>query len=404
MTSEATSPVLPLPRAPGPGESGPGRFVIDARYVEPKPSGIGRYVEALVERLPALAPEAHFHLWTHPLRPRPVSAPNVSCRAVSAPSDGLRTLLVPRALGALGPNDVVHFPFSLLGRGLPCASVVTIHDLMWLEQPELVDGRPFVRRLREPYYRRGLRWALTRATRIIAVSEATAGRIRAIAPDSAERIRVTHNAAEAAFVPAADAAEAARAAHAIVGSGAPYYLVVGKNEPYKGHELAVRAFARAAREDELLILIQRASSSARLRKLAEELGVAKRLRFLSQVGGDELVKLLQAARGLLHPSLVEGFGIPALEAMACGCPVIGSDAAALVEVMGGAGLHAAVGDEQALARAISRLREPGMRDELVRRGLGRVKDFSWDRTAARTLEVYREAALEGVRVARVTTA
>ena len=171
-----------------------------------------------------------------------------------------------------------------------------------------------------------------------------------------------------------------------------------------GDERGVRAFARAAREDELLILIQRASSSARLRKLAEELGVAKRLRFLSQVGGDELVKLLQAARGLLHPSLVEGFGIPALEAMACGCPVIGSDAAALVEVMGGAGLHAAVGDEQALARAISRLREPGMRDDLVRRGLGRVKDFSWDRTAARTLEVYREAALEGVRVARVSTA
>jgi glycosyltransferase involved in cell wall biosynthesis len=116
---------------------------------------------------------------------------------------------------------------------------------------------------------------------------------------------------------------------------------------------------------------------------------------LSNVSGDELVCLLQAARALLHPSLVEGFGIPALEAMACGCPVIGSDTAALLEVMGGAGLHAAVGDEHALAQAITRLRDNGLRDELVRRGLLRVKEFSWERTAEATLAVYREAADEG---------
>jgi glycosyltransferase involved in cell wall biosynthesis len=386
MTSEASSL----------DDSAP-RYVIDARYVEPKPSGIGRYVEALVERMPTLAPNALFQLWTHPQRPRPVSAPNVSCTPVTAPSDGLRTLLLPRVLGHLAASDVVHFPFSVLGRGLPCASVVTIHDLMWLEQPELVDGRPFLRRMRQPYYRRGLHWALTRATRIIAVSEATAQRIRAVAPENAWRVRVTHNAAEAVFVPALDPNQALRAAHGIIGSAAPYYLVVGKNEPYKGHELAVRAFARAAREDELLVLIQRASNSTRLRQLAQELGVAKRLRFLDSVDGEQLLTLLQSAHALLHPSIVEGFGIPALEAMACGCPVLGSDTPALVEVMGGAGLHAAVGDEQALARAMARLREPGTRDELVRRGLLRVKEFSWERTAAATLDVYREAASEGVR-------
>jgi glycosyltransferase involved in cell wall biosynthesis len=382
------------PRSPDPAAP---RIVIDARYVEPKPSGIGRYVEALVERVPGLAPEQQFHLWTHPQRPRPVSFPNVSCSPVAAPSDGLRTLLAPRVLGRLTPHDVVHFPFSVLGRGLPCPSVVTIHDLMWLEQPELVDGRPLMRRIRQPYYRRGLRWALTRATRIIAVSEATAQRIRAVAPEAAERVRVTHNAAEAVFTPPAHLSEATHAAHAIIGSSAPYYLVVGKNEPYKGHELALRAFARVARDDELLVLIQRASSSTRLRELGQQLGIGKRLRFLSSVDGEELITLLQAAHALVHPSVVEGFGIPALEAMACGCPVVGSDTAALVEVMGGAGLHAAVGDEQALAQAMTRLREPATRSELVRRGLQRAKEFSWERTAAATLEVYREAALAGAR-------
>ncbi len=371
------------------------RFVIDARYVEPKPSGIGRYVQALVERLPGLDPSAHFHLWTHPERPRPVSFENVTCTPVSAPSDGLRTLLVPSRLGQLGPSDVVHFPFSLLGRGLPCASVVTMHDLMWLEQPELVDGRPFVRRVRAHYYQRGMRWALRHATRLIAVSEATASRMRAVAPESAERIRVTHNAADALFAPASDLSTTARAAAAVVGSLAPYYLVVGKNEPYKGHEVAIRAFARAAATDELLVLIQRAGSGAGLRQLADQLGVGPRLRWLPAVSGSELLTLLQGARALLQPSIVEGFGIPALEAMACGCPVVASDTQALLEVMGGAGLHAAVGDDQALAQALTRLRSSGVRDDLRQRGLLRAREFSWQRTAEATLAVYREAAAEG---------
>jgi glycosyltransferase involved in cell wall biosynthesis len=383
-----------MTRARSTTETAP-RFVIDARYVEPKPSGIGRYVEALVERLPKLDQGARFHLWTHPERPRPVTFDNVTCTPVSAPSDGLRTLLVPSRLGQLGPNDVFHAPFSLLGRGLPCASVVTIHDLMWLEQPGLVDGRPFVRRVREPYYRRGVRWALRHATRLIAVSEATASRIRAIEPESADRIRVTYNAADPMFEPASDPLANARAAAAIVGSSAPYYLAVGKNEPYKGHEVAVRAFARAAGPDELLVLIQRLGNGARLRQLAEQLGVGARLRFLPAVSGGELVTLLQGARALLQPSIIEGFGIPALEAMACGCPVLASDTPALVEVMGGAGLHAAVGDDQALAHVMTRLRAGGVRDDLRQRGLLRARAFSWERTAEATLAVYREAAAEG---------
>jgi glycosyltransferase involved in cell wall biosynthesis len=376
----------------------PGRFVIDARYVEPKPSGIGRYVEALVERLPRLAPDASFELWTHPARPNPVSAPNVHGRTVAAPADGLRTLLMPQRLGRLRPHDVIHFPFSLLGRGLPCATVVTVHDLMWLEQPELVEGRALMRQLRKPYYRRGMRWALTRATRLIAVSEATRQRMLEAAPECEARVRVTHNAADPRFAPAESASVAAERAAAVLGSRASFYLVVGKNEPYKGHEVAVKAFAQSARPDELLVLIQRASAGRGLRLLAERLNIASQLRFLPAVSGDQLVSLLQAARALLQPSIVEGFGIPALEAMACGCPVVASDTPALAEVLAGAGLQARVGDSAAFADAITRLRAPGAEAELRARGLARARDFSWERTARQTLAVYREAAAEGPRL------
>ncbi len=160
--------------------------------------------------------------------------------------------------------------------------------------------------------------------------------------------------------------------------------------------MAIRAFARAAAPDELLVLIQRAGSGSHMRKLAEQLGVGARVRFLPAISGTELVTLLQG-RALLQPSFLEGFGIPALEAMACGCPVIASDTPALVEVLGGAGLHAAIGDDEGTAQAITRLRGHGVRDDLRARGLLRAKQFSWDKTAEATLAVYREAAEAGRR-------
>ncbi len=115
------------------------RFVIDSRYVRRRPSGIGTCVEALVERLPRLAPQSQFHAWTHPERPIPPAAPNLSHTVVTATADGVGTLLWPAQLDRLEEDDVVHFPFGLLGRGIPCATVVTINDLMWYEQPELVE-------------------------------------------------------------------------------------------------------------------------------------------------------------------------------------------------------------------------------------------------------------------------
>jgi len=371
------------------------RFVIDARYVTSRPSGIGNCVAALIARLPALAPDARFHLWAHPERPVPVNAPNVTTSIVHAPADGLRTLLAPAALDRLSSGDVVHFPFSLLGRGLPCKSIVTIHDLMWLESSALVDARPLVHSVRAAFYQTGMRRALRCATRLIAVSRATADRIHAVSPESSKRVRVVHNAAGAAFQPPADLSEASRQAARLIGSAAPYYLVVGKNEPYKAHQLVLQAFAREARDDELLVLVQRTRSGAGLSRLAQELGIAHRLRWLPTLTELELVTVVQAARALLQPSLVEGFGIPVLEAMAAGCPVIASDTPALVEVLGGAGLHAAVGDTASLAAAINRLRSGSLRDELRLRGLERARAFSWDRAAEQTLEVYREAAASG---------
>ena len=345
--------------------------------------------------MPTLAHDSRFRLWTHPDNPEPVTGANVSCFVVPATADGVRTLFRPASLDELAPDDVVHFPFSLLGRGLPCGTVVTIHDLMWLEHSEKVDARPLLRRVRARYYQRGMRYALANATRLIAVSQTTADRMIAVAPECKGRLRVIHNAAGPAFVAAADLAAAARSAAALIGSDAPYYLVVGKNEPYKGHQFALEAFARGSAPGELLVLVQRTRRGTGLDQLAQKLGIAHRLHWLPTLSEPELVTVLQGARALLQPSLMEGFGIPALEAMASGCPVIASDTPALVEVLGGAGLHAKVGDSAALAAAMSKLRDGELRTELRQRGLERARAFSWDAAAAATLEVYRDAAAVG---------
>lgn len=378
------------------------RFVVDARYARLQPSGIGSYVKALAERLPSLAPDLHFRYWAHPSIPEPASGPNVVCVVVPALADGLRTLFAPSTLDRLEQDDVLHMPASMLGRGLSCTSVVTVMDLMWLEQPELVDKRPAIRRVRQRFYQAGMRRALAQATRIMTISEATAARVRAQAPGSAGRVRVTHLAASAIFAPPSSLDAARAEAARILGTDAPFYLVVGKNEPYKAHQIAVEAFARSAGPREVLVLVQRTSKRRGLGGLAVRLGIADRLRWLPGLPLDQMIVLLQAARALLQPSLVEGFGLPALEAMSCGCPVVASDTPALVEVVGGAGLHAAVGDVSAFAAALRRLNDGSLGDELRARGLERAKAFDWNTTARQTLEVLREAAAEGPRDARVS--
>jgi glycosyltransferase involved in cell wall biosynthesis len=127
------------------------------------------------------------------------------------------------------------------------------------------------------------------------------------------------------------------------------------------------------------------------RALGRRLGVADRVVVLSGVSGDDLVALLRGARALVQFSRDEGFGMPALEALACGTPVIASRIPALTEVLGDAALHVPL--DGSLPRALERVAaSPALREELSARGLERARAFSWDKSAALHLEVYREAA------------
>jgi len=380
-------------RAPPSRSTNSLRVAIDARYVREKPSGIGAYVHALVDRLPDLAHSDHFLFWAHPLAPRPLSrAANTSAVTIRAGPTAPWTVIWPQCYASFTDVDVFHSPHNTMPRGLPCASVVTVHDVMAIERPDLhLQGLERV--VKSVYFRQAIWRALRQATRLVAQSKATADRICMLLPEAAARLTVIWSASDACFRPPEDLAVAKERAACLSGAESPYLLVIGSNTPSKRHDLAIAAFANAVPRPWRLVLVQSRKARDGLVGLANRLHVADRIVWLDTVAREDLVTLIQAAGGLIQPSIYEGFGLPVLEAMACGCPVVASDIAPLREITAGAAVLFPAGDLDGLASALRDfVRSTGLRQSLGEQGLSRAQDFSWDHCARETLKVYRDAA------------
>ena len=181
-----------------------------------------------------------------------------------------------------------------------------------------------------------------------------------------------------------------------------YILHVGTIEPRKNLSTLVRAYARLRREHRLTPELVLAGEPGWMYqptvRLVEELGLRNSVHFIGRVPAAELPAVYSAADLLVFPSLYEGFGLPPLEAMTCGTPVVASNVSSLPEVVGDAGLLVDPRDETALAEAMFRaLTDTDLRQQMRERGLQRAKGFSWERCARETLAVYAEAIkLQGV--------
>ncbi|MGE3178952.1 MAG: glycosyltransferase family 4 protein [Vicinamibacterales bacterium] len=371
------------------------QIAIDARYIREKPSGIGTYVQALVERLPQLAPSERFLFWAHPLAKRPLSpAPNTHDVVVQPGPNSPLPIWWPARYVPFDGVDVFHSPHNLLPRAVPVASVVTVHDVMAIERPDLhLHG--LERLAKSTYYPQGVWRALREATRIIAPTEDAARRICGLHGPARARLRVILEAADPVFRPAADPAAALSRARILTGSTDPYLLVVGANSATKRHADAVAAFVRVP-PPWRLVLLQRQGADNRLARLARGSGVGDRIVWIPRVDRADVVALMQAAGALVQPSIYEGFGLPVIEAMACGCPVVCSDIPVFREVTGGRALFAPPMNVVELGAAMARAAaSDALRHDLAASGLERASQLSWDRCAAETLAVYREAASVG---------
>ncbi|MGN6757024.1 MAG: glycosyltransferase family 4 protein [Thermomicrobiales bacterium] len=279
--------------------------------------------------------------------------------------------------------DLWHGPVNVLPLALPCPGVVTIHDLAFLAYAGAHGAG-----------RRGYLSALTalsarRAARIIAVSSFTRDEIVRRLGVSPAKVTVVPNAADSAFQPLpADEVRRFRAAQRLPDQ---MILAVGTLEPRKNLTGLLDAFARLApRTDaELVIAGGKGWLYDPVFARVEALGLAGRVRFTDYIPDADLPLWYNAAEAFVYPSLYEGFGLPPLEALACGTPTVTSDQSSLPEVVGDAALVVDMRDPEALAAALARLlAEPALRAELRQRGPRRAAGFSWARTAAATRAVY----------------
>ena len=281
---------------------------------------------------------------------------------------------VPRAEQLIGRVDVVH-SLDLVPPPTRHPLVVTVHDTVTAELPGLHGRRAARMQL-------GQRAALDRAAAILAVSQSTADSLIAAGIDP-ERIRVTPN----------GLAQLPAPSRAMPVATDLFVLMVGTLEPRKGHDLLLRAFACSGLQDvDIVFAGPTAGREQHLRALARRLGIVERLKILGYVDDGVLSRLYADAALLCMPSLGEGFGLPALEALAAGLPVLASDLPAMREVAGDAATLVPAGDVGALRDALKRLLADGqLRAELRQRGLRRAAAFTWEATAEATVQAYHEA-------------
>lgn len=363
------------------------RVGIDSRLVFYHQAGIGQYILRLTQALARLDRENQYVLFTSRKDKTPiVDQPNFKRQKLWTPSHhrfepaALSIELAPFAL------DVLHSPDFIPPARLRAKSVITVHDLAFLLFPDFLT-RPSAR-----YYSR-VDIAARKADHIIAVSESTKRdtiRLLGVPP---EKITVIPEAAHPIFtpIPNEEALERVRARYKLPRN---FILFVGTIEPRKNLPTLIRAFHRMRdnyKTDAVLVIAgHRGWLVEEVDQTLEETNLGEAVRFLGGVPNEELVYLYNAARVFAFPSRYEGFGLPPLEAMACGTPVVTANVSSLPEVVGDAALLVNPEDVDGLAVAMWRLlSEENLRRELRAKGIKRAQIFSWERAARATREVYR---------------
>ena len=364
------------------------RIGIDGNPMVRRRGGVGWYVTHLVAGLAALDKENEYRLYADRLPDGGAAGlPEERWAFVIAGRWGLRWAARRDQI------DLFHGTNFRLRAGGRLGSVVTIHDLSAERLPGL-GGRRFGQRLASAKTRR----SALRAERVIVHSHSGAADVVACFGVEAERIAVVPLGVGPEFFPEPPPTRDAVRARLAPGREG-FILFCGGLEPRKDVPTLLRAFARlpGGRERYRLVLMGgdgRASSD--ITALVVALGLSEAVAFEGYLEVAQLRALYAAADLFVLPSLHEGFGLPILEAMACGTPVVAATTSSLPEVVGDAGLLVPPGDPDALAAAMTRvLEDADLAADLKQRGLNRAKLFTWEATAAKTLAVYRAVAAEG---------
>ena len=376
------------------------RVLLDARTVGREFSGVGNYVLELVRAFGRLDSDAEFHVVTRgpgALRDLPLDDRfrfiTTSVSHESHPTGDLWEEWVLPGIASRRGIDVLHGPAFLIPTGrMRTATVVTVHDLVAFQYPETIPWKYGV------YMRWLIRRVVRAASRVITDSESVGESVRQLLHAPGDRVDVVKLGVATHF----RAPEPAAIDETIrrLGLSRPYLLFVGNLEPRKNLPGLLRAFriVRGRYEGKIHLALagKLAWKSGPLRRELAAADLDGAVQVTGYVRPEDLAALYAGAEAFTFPSFWEGFGLPVLEAMACGTPVIAANVASIPEVAGDAAVLVDPRSPDSIARGIlDVLEQPALRAELVRRGLARATQLSWDRTAAATMAVYRRAMRDG---------
>ncbi len=374
-------------------------IAIDAHSIGSQLAGNETYITNLVEALAETDSDNRYTLYMT----RRASAaryvdrwPHVNVRLTLPHTPLVRIPLTLVAELRRRPIDILHVQYTAPPFA-PCPVIATIHDLSFEHLPETFTRRSRIQ------LRLTVRRTARRAAHIIVPSEFTRRDIIDTYGVTPERVSVIPLAAAPHFAPVGDRQELARVRQRYRIEG-DYILAVGSIQPRKNLARLIRAYAGLRRErtavklPQLVIVGKRAWLYGETLRAVEEAGVGEHARFPGYVPAEDLPALYAGAMCFVYPSYHEGFGLPPLEAMRCGAPVITGDRTSLPEVVGDAGLMFDPFDEKALATTLSRLIDSAeLRAELSAKGLKRAAQFDWRENARLTLKVYNQIMGERVR-------
>jgi glycosyltransferase involved in cell wall biosynthesis len=356
---------------------------IDAsRAIADHPTGTETYSRRLIQALLARKTHHRFRLYFRDVPP-PGLFRGGDLRIIPFPR--LWTHLRLSWEMAQHAPDALFVPAHVLPAIRPCPSLVTVHDLGYLHFPK---SHPWLQRL---YLNLSSRWNARAATHLLADSQATSADLVRHYGVPPSKITVAYPGTEESLGPVQDldAIQAAKARHSISGD---YFLYLGTLQPRKNLRRLVKAFAQFATHHsplaiQLVLAGKRGWLYDDLFRQVRERGLEDCVHFPGYIAEEDKAALLSGAVAFLFPSLYEGFGMPVLEAQACGCPVITSTTSSLPEVAGDGALLVDPQDTVAIASAMQRVAtEPELCDELIERGFANMGRFSWENCAQTVLE------------------
>jgi len=367
------------------------RVAIDIRKL--RDYGIGTYVRNIVTQLARLDHDTEYVLISRPDDLEFTRGLGANFRGVvsTAGNYSVREQFGIPSIVRRERADLFHAPHYVLPPLLSCPSVVTIHDCIHLMFPQYLPNR-----LAYTYARAFMWMATHRSSHVLTVSEASKRDILRFYRIPPEKITVAYNAIDDRFHQRPAAEDIARVQERFQLHD-PFVLYVGNIRPHKNIERLIEAFALVRTgplaSTKLLIIGDEISKYPTLRRAVHQGKLHKHVRFLGFVGDQTLAALYRLATVFAFPSLYEGFGLPPLEAMASGTPVVTSNVSSLPEVVGDAAILVDPREPTAIAHGLRRaLLDASLREQMRTRGLARAGHYSWAQTTETILRIYRETA------------